>query len=307
MSFSRRKNQDCVGLDIDGDFVAAVAVNGRTVVQAASADLAPGALKDGEVADAGALTSALKHLFHDNGLPKRVLLGLAGQQITVRRIQLPQIEDKDDREAAIRFKAEDAIPMPLEDCVLDHQLVGVTTGPEGPMTEVVVVAARRTMIQAVVEAVRAAGLRPEGIDLNAFALVRTLGVDGVEPDHVRVLCHLGGVTNLAIATGAFCPFTRTLASRSGIDGVMDADSLADEVRLSIDYYMAQPNARRVAEIVLSGPGARDDALAQALTAQLGLPVSVAEPLGMLDTSAIVGSEDPHRHTIAAGLALGAAA
>ena len=121
--------------------------------------------------------------------------------------------------------------------------------------QVVLVAARRKMVETLLEAVKAAGLKAEGVDLDAFALVRTLAVngDGGE-DGARVFCHLGGVTNLAVAVGANCFFTRPL---SAVWDDEDAGSrLADEIRLSIDYYMTQPQARPVGEVVLSGPGVR---------------------------------------------------
>jgi Tfp pilus assembly PilM family ATPase len=63
----------------------------------------------------------------------------------------------------------------------------------------------------------------------------------------------------------------------------------------------------VAEVVLSGPGSVDGDLVQGLEAHLGIPVKVPAPLGTLDGSAIGPTEDPHRYTVAAGLALGAAA
>ncbi len=65
-------------------------------------------------------------------------------------------------------------------------------------------------------------------------------------------CHLAGVSNLAIAVGSTCFFTRPLSAVWDDD---DAGSqLADEIRLSIDYYMTQPQAKPVGEVVLSGPG-----------------------------------------------------
>jgi len=120
-----------------------------------------------------------------------------------------------------------------------------------------------------------------------------------------VFCHLGGVTNLAIAVGATCFFTRPL---SAIWDAEDAGSrLSDEIRLSIDYYMTQPQARPVGEVVLSGPGSNDEQLVQDLGLHLGIPVAVAPPLGALDGSALGPTDDPHRYTVAAGLSMGAAA
>jgi Tfp pilus assembly PilM family ATPase len=163
------------------------------------------------------------------------------------------------------------------------------------------------MIDALLEAAKQAGLKPEGIDLDAFALVRTLAVaTGDAPeDTARVYCHLGGVTNLAIAVGSACLFTRPLAA---VWDDEDAGAhLADEIRLSIDYYMTQAQAKPVGEVVLSGPGSADEQLVESLGVHLGLPATVAAPLGVLDRSSLDSSEDPHRLTVAAGLAMGKAA
>lgn len=311
MAFSLRKTSPggFVGLDIDGEFLAAVEMSDGKLVRAVSAELPAGVLIGGEVKDPGALTAALKSLFKAHMLPKRVRLGVSSQQIAVRQIELPVIEDQQERDAAVRFLAGDAIPMPLEDAVLDYQIVGTVSGDDGAnKMQIVVVAARRSMIEEIVAAVRDAGLKPEGIDLDAFALVRTLtnGNGPVDDSPARVHCHLGGVTNLAVASGSTCTFTRPLTSDWSSDGDLSVP-LADEIRLSIDYYMAQPAARRVSEVVLSGPGARSDELLEGLGKHLGLPVSAAMPLGIVDATPLPVGEDPYRHTIATGLALGAAA
>ena len=118
-------------------------------------------------------------------------------------------------------------------------------------------------------------------------------------------CHLGGVSNLAIAVGSACFFTRPLSAVW--DDEDAAARLADEIRLSIDYYMTQAQAKPVGAVVLSGPGSADEQLIEGLGVHLGLPTTVAAPLGVLDRSALDASEDPHRLTVAAGLAMGRAA
>ena len=208
----------------------------------------------------------------------------------------------------MQFQAAEAIAMPLEEVVLDHEVVGETVNPEGATRlRVVVVAARESMIQRIVEAVRGAGLKPEGIDLNAFALVRTLAAPSDSNETARVFCHLGGVTNLAVAVGTTCLFTRPLSTQWDAEHDNIAGALAEEIRLSIDFYMAQPEARWVGEIVLSGPGSRRPGLAEELSGLIEVPVTVAEPLGRLYAGKLPSDEDPYRHTVAAGLALGAAA
>ncbi len=153
-----------------------------------------------------------------------------------------------------------------------------------------------------------AGLKTDGIDLDAFALVRMLAEapgDDLATGSARVFCHLGGVSNLAIARGTSCFFTRTLSTPFDADGA--GARLADEIRMSIDYYMAQPAALPVGDVLLSGQGSLDDELVAEVGAQLGIPVEVARPLGALDPSQVSDGDDPHRYTVAAGLAMGAAA
>ena len=310
MALSLRKSSSggTVGLDIDGRYLAAAQVEGGRVVRGVSLDLPEGLVADGEVVNRDGLAEALKSFVAETGLPKSVRLGVANQQIVVRVIELPRIEDEKQRDAAVRFQAAEAIAMPLDEAVLDHQLAGYSEAPDGsPRMQVVVVAARRSMIEALLDAAKQAGLKPDGVDLDAFALVRTLAVatDTVAGDSARVYCRLGGVSNLAIAVGTACFFTRPLAA---VWDDEDAGArLADEIRLSIDYYMTQAQAKPVGEIVLSGPGSADEHLVESLGVHLGLPTTVAAPLGVLERSGLAASEDPHRLTVAAGLAMGRAA
>jgi type IV pilus assembly protein PilM len=304
MAFSLRKtsNDGSVGLDVDGRYLAAAQVEGGRLVRAVSQELPAGLVKDGEVTSPEDLGTAIKDFVTATGLPRNVRLGVANQQIVVRVVELPRIENEKEREAAVRFQAAEAIAMPLDDAVLDHQVAGFTESPDGAARmQIVLVAARRSMIQKLLDAVKHAGLKPAGIDLDAFALVRMLAQEAEgELDNARVFCHLGGVSNLAVAVGTTCFFTRPLAA---VWNDEDAGArLADEIRLSIDYYMAQPQARSVGEVVLSGPGSQEQELIRGLEVDLGLPVSIASPLGTLDAAAV--EDDPHRYTVAAGLSLG---
>src|SRR5436305_2264999 len=227
MALTRGKKnpRGSVGLDMDGSFVAAVHASDGRISRAASMELPSGVITDGEVTDVERLTESLKTFFKENDLPTRVRLGVSNQQIVVRHLELPLIEEEAELAAAVRFQAAEAIAMPLDEAVLDYQVVGQATSAEGsPRLRVVVVAARQAMIERFVEGVRGAGLKPEGIDLNAFALVRALAKSEAEAqapaaegelevqDLACVYCHLGGVTNLAVAVGSNCLLTRPLST-----------------------------------------------------------------------------------------------
>src|SRR5919106_1172603 len=285
-----------VGLDLDGDFLAAVTVADGRIQSAVSSELPNGVMQDGEVVDPDTLGHVLKEIFRAGALPRDVRLGVANQQIVVRQLELPRIEEDKDLEAAVRFQAAEAIAMPLNEVVLDFHRVGESVDADGnPRTNVIAVAARESMIERLVEASRTAGQRPVGIDLNAYALVRTLA-SGARDDSARVYCHLGAITNLAIAVGSNCLFTRPLATRADDTGVIDGFALAEEIRLSIDFYLAQPETRPVREIILSGPRASSEGLAETLGSATGLDVVAAEPLGLYDRAALPPGENAHRHT-----------
>src|SRR5918996_588046 len=182
MAFSLRKPSErgTVGLDIDGRYLAAAQVESGRVVRGVSLDLPEGLVADGEVVNRDGLAEALKNFVAETGLPKNVRLGVANQQIVVRVIELPRIEDEKQRDAAVRFQAAEAIAMPLDEAVLDHQVAGYAEALDGsPRMQIVLVAARRSMIDALLVAAKKAGLKPSGVDLDAFALVRTLAAASV--------------------------------------------------------------------------------------------------------------------------------
>jgi type IV pilus assembly protein PilM len=229
-----KRTKTLVGLDIDatGIVAASVAVNGRVRIERiAYAPLQSGIIRDGEVADVDGLAEALRTLYRENkGLDKRVRVGLANQKIVVRVVDLPFLEDAKEIEAAVRFQAQDQLPMPLEHAVLDHQTLDVVTDETGRRQRVLLVAARREMVERVLAALRAAGLKPEGVDLSAFAMVRALHRAGPDDELVLYLA-IGGLTNLAVARGTECTFAR--ASGSGVEAL--AVELAERAGLTLEH------------------------------------------------------------------------
>ncbi len=222
------------GLEIDPSFVTAVCVGDGgplTVTTAAFAPLEPGVIRDGEVQDSIALATVLRTMFAEHkDLDKRVRVGIANQRIVLRIILLPPIQDPKQMAQAVRFQAQDQIPMPLDTAVLDFAALDIVDTPEGPRQRIAVVAARRDMIDRVLAAVRDAGLKPEAIDLAAFAMVRALH-RLVEPDGAAVYLSVGGVTNLAVAQGTVCTFTRVIGG--GLESL--AVELAERRSLTLEH------------------------------------------------------------------------
>ncbi len=254
----QKKTGTVVGLDIEAGSIAAAELrqNGSAELIAVAVEpLAPGAFHEGEVSDPDSVAKGLKSLFAEHKLSKRVRLGIGNQRVVVRTLRLPAIEDRKEMEAAVRFQAQEQIPMPLDQAVLEHQVVGGVPAEEGstPQVDVVVVAARRDMVASFVEPLHRAGLEPVGVDLSAFGMIRALagvGADasvasaagttagGAEPETVPMqldktvlYCNVGDVMNLAVARGRACLFTRV--STAGLGGV--AARLAGERGLNTEH------------------------------------------------------------------------
>jgi type IV pilus assembly protein PilM len=241
----KKKTGGIAGLDIEAGSIAAteVEVNGSVRVKAMAIEpLTPGVFHEGEVVDPDALAVALKALFGRHKLSKRVRLGIGNQQVVVRTVRLPAIEDPKEMDAAVRFQAQEQMPMPLDQAVLEHQVVGGVPAEEGgsPQVDVVVVAARREMVSSFVGPLRSAGLEPVGVDLSAFAMIRALAdteaaaqpvEPGERPTEAILYCNVGDVTNLAVARGRSCLFTRV--SHTGIEAI--AERLAAARGLSPEH------------------------------------------------------------------------
>ncbi len=228
----KQRSATVVGLDLDPSHIAAaeVHVNGSlTVKKGAIVALRPGVLRDGEASDPVALAEALRELFEANDLPKRVRLGIANQRIVVRSLDLPVIEDPKGLAAAVQQEAPDHIPMPMDEAVVDFQSLGVVDTAAGPRSRVVIVAVRREMIDRLVSATRDAGLELEGIDLSAFGMVRALAQPG--DDHAVLYINVAGLTNVAVAKGSGCLFTR--AAAGGLDA--SVNTLAERRGLTYEH------------------------------------------------------------------------
>ena len=121
------KNGMRVGIDLEQASIAGVQVKGArqglTLTSAAVQALPAGLVFEGEVIDVDALGAALKTFWKESGFTgKRCSLGVANQKIVVRTMEFPIIDAKEMR-AAIEFQAQEAIPIPLEDAILDFQVL----------------------------------------------------------------------------------------------------------------------------------------------------------------------------------------
>jgi type IV pilus assembly protein PilM len=214
--------REVVGLKIGASRLVAarISVNGSVELkQLAEESLPRGVVAGGEVKDAEELGRALKSFFKKNKLPKRnVRIGVANNRIGVRTIELQGISDPKQIANAVRFRAQEALPIPLEQAVLDFQVLSEERDGEGvPRQKILLVVAYRDLVDSYLQACKAAGLKLAGIDLEAFALLRSLLPRVAAPaasDTERaalVAVAIGSErSTLAVSDGESCDFTRVL-------------------------------------------------------------------------------------------------
>ena len=206
-----------VGLKIGASSLAAACVelNGSAkLLQIAREPIPRGIVLGGEVKDVDALAEALKFFFKRHKLPKRnVRVGIANNRIGVRTIELSGIDDAKQIANAVRFRAQEALPIPVDQAVLDFQVLSESVEDGQAKKRVLLVVAYRELIDSYSEACRQAGVRLAGIDLEAFALLRAL-MPPASPTGERsalVAVSTGSErSTLAVSDGISCEFARVI-------------------------------------------------------------------------------------------------
>ena len=216
---STARHKELVGLKIGASQIAAARVSNNgvaEVTQVAREEIDPGIVVGGELRDPEALAVALKDFFRANKLPKRgIRLGIANNRIGVRTFEITGIEDPKQLANAIRFRAQEALPIPIEEAVLDYHVLSESTNEEGEtVRKILLVVAYRELVDRYVSACRDAGLTLAGIDLEAFALLRSLAApreeDGPAPAALVAVAVGHDRSTFAVSDGRVCEFTRVL-------------------------------------------------------------------------------------------------
>src|ERR671925_1477118 len=165
-----------VGLKIGASQLTAASleVNGSAkLVQIAREPIPRGIVLGGEVRDIVALGNELKAFSRKHKLPRRaVRVGIANNRIGVRTIELTGIDDPKQVANAVRFRAQEALPIPVDEAALDFQVLAESVQDGVAKKRVLLVVAYRELVDSYAIACRQAGLRLVGVDLEAFAPLR---------------------------------------------------------------------------------------------------------------------------------------
>ena len=209
-------------LDIGGSNVVALSVVGRPESLRLRAcydwTLSPGLVVDGEIVEPDLFARELREWVNHYKLRGRsVQLAVSNQKVIVRNIDMPDLSEE-ELLSAIQFQAQEYIPIPVDEVVLDSQIIGRRVGPDGTARQqVLLVAAQKTMIMNLLSAVQKAGLKVLGIDVASLALLRALvpdspflpeaGAGAVSHGLVDIS---SSVSTLAVAMDGVLKFTRII-------------------------------------------------------------------------------------------------
>ena len=295
--FGRKRSS--IGLDIGSGFVKVVEVDHSgdqpEVVRVAMRPLQPDAIVEGEIMDYGLVSEAVQGLFQDLGLKgAEVVTAIGGHDVIIKKIEMDRMKESDAREV-IRWEAEQHVPFDIKSVELDFQILD----PEGSggQMQVLLVAAKRELVDNKVGLLQDAGVNPIVIDIDAFALHNAF--EHNYPDAQEGIIALVNVghetTNVNILEDGIPILTRDIPFGSrkiredlqrerGLtaeqaedvvqarETVHDLDSFvessADEVAVGIErasaFLMTREDGDSVGRIFLSGGGARIPGMVEVL-------------------------------------------
>lgn len=283
----------------------------RLVSRFGSLPLPEGAVKRGEIVDAGALARVLKTL-RDEHRVNFVRVALPEEKAFLFQSPVPALGRDQEIRDAIEFKLEENVPISARDAVFDYEVLPGNKG--GETREASVVVYPRAVIESYSEAVRSAGLLPLSFAVEAQAIA-----DAVIPGGDRgtyIVVDFGRArTGLSIVSCGVLHFTSTLdvegesltaiiQTHRGVDeaqaveiknteGILErgsnpelhaalfstVQSLAGEIERYYRFWLSkegqgEPHAHQVDKVILSGGNANLAGLPEFLSAQLSLPVEV---------------------------------
>jgi type IV pilus assembly protein PilM len=244
-TLSGSRHKQLVGLSIGASELAAAVVvnNGRPkLVKAARHTLPPDVVAGGEVRDPETLANEISAFFSAADLPrKNIRLGIGSSRTGVRVFERPAVDDPRQLANAIRFRAYETLPIPIEEAMLDYHVVEDTTAPD----RVLLAVAYRDLVDRFAATCAAAKIELAGIDIEAFALLRAVGGEplsaGERAEAARVAVSIGhDRTTVAVSDGRVCEFTRVLdwggaQVTAAIERALEVDAAeADRIKRTVD-------------------------------------------------------------------------
>ena len=230
-----------IGLDIGSSSIKLVQLQetkaGISLCKAGSAPTPRDAVKAGVVVDALAVAKAVQSLLEALQLEGgQVTAGVAGPTLVVREVPLPAMSDRQLRKS-IQWEARNYISFPVEDSVVEFQVLDRPAPGEGTQMRVMLVAAPRDMVDSQVEAIEVAGLDPVAVEIQPFAMIRGIlaanGSHGTEGETAAILGIGAAYTDITIMKDGAFVLTRMIP--------IAGDAFTDAIKNALDIDTEEAN------------------------------------------------------------------
>ncbi|MDF1590902.1 MAG: type IV pilus assembly protein PilM [Desulfobacterales bacterium] len=310
------KKYNLVGLDIGsctfkvGEIVDSK--KGRSLKNFSMLDIPPGVIEEGTIREPDIAAQKIHELFKTAGIKEQnVAISIGGFSIIVKNITVQTMTEAELQET-IQLEAEQYIPFDISDVNLDFQIIGENENNPNQMN-VILVAAKKEMVEDYLNVVQLAGLNPLILDVDAFALqnIFELNYEG-EEESIALIDIGASKTSLNILKGSFSVFMRdvslgcsqinqkimSLANCSAEDAEdikfnektdkISKDDLSEitsavvsdwcaEIRRALDFFYSTYPDEQIKRVILSGGGANIKEFQELLAVETSTEVETIDP------------------------------
>lgn len=314
------KKDDLIGLDIGSRTIKLGEIvqtkKDRVLQKFGMADLPQDAIAEGRIKEPTMVADAIKGLVSDLNIKEQnVATSIAGYSVIIKTITVGTVTEEELHDS-IQYEAEQYIPFDVQDVNIDFHIIGENESNPSQMN-VMLVAAKKEIINEYVDLLEAAGLNLCVIDIDAFAMERVFEENYLNEEGNFALIDLGAnKMNINIVKDYMSAFTRDMtiggdqitreiasrfdcsfeeaeAAKLGktTDKVSEEDVLevtysftsswSDEIRQAIDFYYSTFPDEEIKQIILSGGAAQTAGFSELLAAETSLEVQMCDPFASL--------------------------
>ena len=308
-----------VGLDIGSSSIKLIQLRrDRRGVHLKAFDMAmlpPETVVDGALMNFTAIVEKIRELAKPwKLLGKECAFSVSGNSVIIKKISLPEMTPEELQES-IHWEAEQYIPFDIKDVNVDVQILNPRAG-QGQM-DVLLVAAKKDVIQDYMSVVQEAGMRPVCADVDTFTIQNAFELNyGFPPNETIGLINVGAsVININVVSSGITTFTRDISmggalltqeiqkhlnvsyeeaehyKTAGEGNITNntiarevqklservSQTLVTEIQRSLDFFAATTVNADVSKIYLSGGSAQIPPLIRTLERNLEVPVELVDP------------------------------
>ncbi len=310
------KKPHLIGLDIGSKTIKIAEIvdkkTSRIFKNFHTIDIEPGIIEEGVIKDPETVSASIRELYKEAKLKeKNVAISIGGYSVIVKKINVQKMTE-DELQETIHFEAEQYIPFDISDVNLDFQIIGESEHNPNQMS-VLLVAAKKEMVNEYINLVQMTGLNVCIIDVDAFALQNIFEFNYDSGDENIALIDIGASkTSLNILKDNSSVFMRDVSlgcgqinekiaslmecslaeaeeiKHGGQSDIISPEDLSEivssvvtdwctEIKRALDFFYSTFPEDQITKIILSGGGANIKEFRQLLAVETSTNVEIINP------------------------------